>query len=216
LAVPIYHPGCPHLSPPSEKQLDEPKSLQLQKRARYYDPSTGEFISRDPLEYVDGMSQYRAYFAIAGVDSLGMKSADPITVKECFEGLDWHYDMCDRALITRLARCEAMTGLLKIRCRLAERFSHAQCKAQGWANWIDCMDDAVETKRCVVVVAAAAVAVKCTLKNCTKIRLPKLPKLKCPKIPIPAIPSTGPTFGIPLPDWMLPGYRGPCLLLPKR
>jgi RHS repeat-associated protein len=40
-------------------------------RARYYDPATGEFISQDPLEYVDGMSQYRGYFAPGGVDSEG-------------------------------------------------------------------------------------------------------------------------------------------------
>ncbi|MBL8888454.1 MAG: RHS repeat-associated core domain-containing protein [Planctomycetaceae bacterium] len=32
-------------------------------RARWYDPSTGGFISRDPLGYVDGMSLYRGYFA---------------------------------------------------------------------------------------------------------------------------------------------------------
>ena len=37
-------------------------------RARYYDPQLGEFISRDPLEYVDGMSQYRAYFVPGNVD----------------------------------------------------------------------------------------------------------------------------------------------------
>ena len=40
-------------------------------RARFYDPDTGEFVSRDPLEYVDGMSQYRGYFAISYVDPYG-------------------------------------------------------------------------------------------------------------------------------------------------
>ena len=46
-----------------------------------YDQSTGEFISRDPLEYVDGMSQYRAYFLMNAVDPLGRKSTwtyDPL------------------------------------------------------------------------------------------------------------------------------------------
>jgi RHS repeat-associated protein len=40
-------------------------------RARFFDPSTGEFISRDPLEYVDGMSMYRGYFGLNNVDSRG-------------------------------------------------------------------------------------------------------------------------------------------------
>jgi hypothetical protein len=40
-------------------------------RARYYDPNTGEFLSRDPLEYVDGMSQYRGYFVPNGMDPEG-------------------------------------------------------------------------------------------------------------------------------------------------
>jgi RHS repeat-associated protein len=35
-------------------------------RARCYDPATGEFISKDPLEYVDGMSLYRGYFVADG------------------------------------------------------------------------------------------------------------------------------------------------------
>jgi len=42
-------------------------------RARYYDPQTGEFISRDPLEYVDGMSLYRGYFAPGNVDPWGFE-----------------------------------------------------------------------------------------------------------------------------------------------
>ena len=41
-------------------------------RARYYSPQLGQFISRDPLGYVDGMSQYRAYFVPNGMDPRGM------------------------------------------------------------------------------------------------------------------------------------------------
>ncbi len=37
-------------------------------RARYYDPHTAEFISTDPLEYVDGMSLFRGYFVSIGID----------------------------------------------------------------------------------------------------------------------------------------------------
>ena len=41
-------------------------------RARYYHPQLGQFLSRDPLGYVDGMSQYRAYFVPGAVDPLGL------------------------------------------------------------------------------------------------------------------------------------------------
>ncbi len=40
-------------------------------RARYYDPDNGEFVTQDPLEYVDGASLYRGYFGLNGVDPLG-------------------------------------------------------------------------------------------------------------------------------------------------
>jgi len=42
-------------------------------RARWYDPSTGGFISRDPLGYVDGLSLYRGYFGVRGVDPHGLQ-----------------------------------------------------------------------------------------------------------------------------------------------
>ena len=56
------------------RRADEELGL-LYFRARYYDPQTGEFISRDPLGYVDGMSQYRAYFVPGGLDPSGTVSA---------------------------------------------------------------------------------------------------------------------------------------------
>ncbi len=40
-------------------------------RARWYDPATGGFVPRDPLGYVDGMSLYRGYFGVRGVDPSG-------------------------------------------------------------------------------------------------------------------------------------------------
>jgi hypothetical protein len=52
-------------------------------RARYYDTAVGEFISPDPLEYVDGMSQYRAYFVPGATDPLGL-CPKPTTV--CCKG----------------------------------------------------------------------------------------------------------------------------------
>jgi hypothetical protein len=36
-------------------------------RARYYNPLTGEFLSRDPMEFVDGMSLYRGYMGVHGI-----------------------------------------------------------------------------------------------------------------------------------------------------
>jgi RHS repeat-associated protein len=50
-------------------------------RARYYDPTQGRFIGRDPLEYVDGMSLYAGYFAGRfSIDPSGRKDAPYIDV----------------------------------------------------------------------------------------------------------------------------------------
>ena len=54
----------------SRKHDDETGLMYF--RARYYDPTTGEFINQDPLEYVDGYSLYRAYFILNGVDPTGL------------------------------------------------------------------------------------------------------------------------------------------------
>ncbi len=60
---------------PYGKQTVAPNVALLLIRARYYDPQTGEFTSRDPLEYVDGMSLYRAYFVPGSVDPSGLQIA---------------------------------------------------------------------------------------------------------------------------------------------
>jgi RHS repeat-associated protein len=41
-------------------------------RARWYDPATGGFVTRDPLGYVDGISLYRGYFGVKVVDPWGL------------------------------------------------------------------------------------------------------------------------------------------------
>lgn len=72
-------------------------------RARYYDPATGEFISQDPKEYVDGMSMYRGYFVPNGVDPSGNENGlicnlltvvpDPRILLDVFStGYDMHYN----------------------------------------------------------------------------------------------------------------------------
>jgi len=40
-------------------------------RARIYDPLRGRFTSPDPLQYVDGMNLYHAYFVLYAVDPTG-------------------------------------------------------------------------------------------------------------------------------------------------
>lgn len=83
-----------------QKQVSASKPLQVYNRARYYDTGTGEFISRDPLEYVDGMSLYRGYFATLGVDPTGTEECDEVPApttttfrdhasKRFFRGLSW-------------------------------------------------------------------------------------------------------------------------------
>ncbi len=42
-------------------------------RARYYNQETSEFISQDPFEHSDGMSMYRGYFLLNGIDPSGLK-----------------------------------------------------------------------------------------------------------------------------------------------
>jgi hypothetical protein len=58
-------------------------------RARYYDPSTGEFTSPDPLEYVDGMSLYRGYFVSKTTDPSGLKCEEKCCC--CVEGIDINF-----------------------------------------------------------------------------------------------------------------------------
>ncbi len=57
---------------PRSKRFEIQIRLQVYQRARYYDCQTGEFASQDSLEYVDGMSLYRAYFVPGGMDPFGL------------------------------------------------------------------------------------------------------------------------------------------------
>jgi len=64
-------------------------------RNRYYSGDLGRFVSRDPLNYVDGMSMYHGYFAVNGVDPFGLDDQwhhlIPQQVKKYLEekGFDW-------------------------------------------------------------------------------------------------------------------------------
>ena len=57
-------------------------------RARFYDSATGEFASRDPLEYIDGMSVMRAYFLIDNVDPYGLQENGNTDLGAYDEGFD--------------------------------------------------------------------------------------------------------------------------------
>ncbi len=58
------------------RQLDSETGL-FYFRARYYDASLGQFISRDPIGYVDGLSLYRGYFAPKSLDPFGREDMPP-------------------------------------------------------------------------------------------------------------------------------------------
>ncbi len=49
-------------------------------RARYYDPETGEFITKDPMEMVDGASVYRGYFVPSESDPDGLLANGLISI----------------------------------------------------------------------------------------------------------------------------------------
>jgi RHS repeat-associated protein len=67
-------------------------------RARYYNPLTGEFLSRDPMEFVDGMSLYRGYFGMGDFDPSGLCRAKKCLLEEDFGSpsiLDMDCQVCD-------------------------------------------------------------------------------------------------------------------------
>ena len=74
---------------PSPKQSATPNTSLLLIRARYYNSQLGQFISRDPLGYVDGMSQYWAYFVPGATDAkgtqVGLAIFDPFAPLNCIE-----------------------------------------------------------------------------------------------------------------------------------
>lgn len=56
--------------------------IQIASAGRMYDPEIGRFISRDPLGYVDGMSQYNAYFAEKfALDPTGFATEADVKIK---------------------------------------------------------------------------------------------------------------------------------------
>jgi hypothetical protein len=73
----------PRENPPPPRSCSAPRSPSVQ-RARYYDPSTAEFTSRDPLEYVDGVSLYRGYLQLTTADPIGLANYNVRVVAKSF------------------------------------------------------------------------------------------------------------------------------------
>jgi RHS repeat-associated protein len=89
--VPVNAWGTPHsaIGNPyvfTGRQLDEEAGLYCY-RARYYDPSKGRFLQRDPREYKDGMNLYQY------VRSMPTRMADPF-------GLQTFHVKCGQVVIT--------------------------------------------------------------------------------------------------------------------
>ncbi len=63
--------ACEHRAV-SETRSGGHGSGRMYFRARLYDPTAGEFTSRDPLEYIDGESLTRGYMGISRQDAFGL------------------------------------------------------------------------------------------------------------------------------------------------
>jgi hypothetical protein len=102
-------------------------------RARYYDPDSGEFISRDPLEYVDGMSQYRGYMGLLGTDPNGMTVIIP------GDGLHWHHMLpfeFDKWFKSKGINIDLARFGWWLDCK-----THSELHSQGWnKDWQDWMN----------------------------------------------------------------------------
>jgi RHS repeat-associated protein len=61
----------------------EPETGLLSMRARHLSPSLGRFLSRDPSQYVDGLSMYGAYFVPNGLDPTGHEDSPPPPPAPC-------------------------------------------------------------------------------------------------------------------------------------
>jgi RHS repeat-associated protein len=63
--------------------ITDDESGLLYARYRMYSPTLGRFVSRDPGEYIDGFSMYRAYFVPRATDPSGMYKDDGYKEETC-------------------------------------------------------------------------------------------------------------------------------------
>ena len=127
---------------PPETQRVAPNVALLLIRARYYDPMTGEFTSRDPLEYVDGASMYRGYFVPGGTDPLGLAAKDEAACIENCKKRHCFFGFCGFSSNTPYTRCYKrcrnsdfnLGCLLQVCCRWVGANSRAHCVIRFVSN----------------------------------------------------------------------------------
>jgi len=127
-------------------------------RARWYDPATGGFISRDPLGYVDGMSLYRAYFGVKWTDPNGTELRIPekddrtwmlLRIAElCPEGNPWTVD--STGLVTAFPGfCSDTTRIIISNGCLREVTCSARVNCARHKVSCKCLCDAISTTRII-------------------------------------------------------------------
>ncbi len=128
---------------PRSKRFEIQIRLQVYQRARYYDCNSGEFISQDPLGYVDGMSLYRGCFCFVGIDPSGLL----VFLDDDIEEISW------KRFVLKYWLTEAQQSLLDNGCQgVAQLFigqacmitANRQCFFSGW-NSKNALADAKKT-----------------------------------------------------------------------
>ncbi len=112
----------------------DPETGLIHFLARYYDPSTGEFLSRDRIEYVDGMSQYRGYFVPSKIDYLGEFAVSPMRLPR--QEPDFTIDDLSSEVTSRY--CDAANkhrknGWLRCACNVSINIDRAIYTLDWWA-----------------------------------------------------------------------------------
>ncbi len=122
---------------PRSKRFEIQIRLQVYQRARYYDCVTGEFTSQDPLEYVDGMSLYGAYFVPNAADPLGMHL---VAVGFTPSGNLIYKDLHGNGCYVRDPNGQAVTGYTH-----KEKYRKVDCPKDDWGSGISGVNDAVNS-----------------------------------------------------------------------
>ena len=135
----------------SREQL--PESGLMYFRARHYDQTFGEFLSKDLMEFVDGTSLYRAYFVPSMVDFNGRLAISPLLASSLKLSDEWENDTgvgTDPWIVTDLY-CEAAekypkNGWLKCACDVSGDIDDAIRLIDFSVWWFKAYDSAAADK----------------------------------------------------------------------